>query len=421
MSPVLAVLPAPLLQGGLAQRAESAIEAIAAGLAGMAVSVQPQRDFGLAAGGAGLALALAELSAAGRLRSGEGQVMARIERAVAALGAVRSHAGLFGGYTGTAWMVERLQDGFLDPDPGLNDEVDESLLETLGLGQGPLDHDLISGIVGIGVYGLERFPHGRSAELLETALDILEWRASWSDKGACWYAPVIPQDLLPEKDCDGPAPGSVNLGLSHGQPGVLAFLAGLLAAGVGGPRARTLLEAGVAWLLEHEGTADGRSHFSHAIQPDEPRRPSCRLAWCYGDLGIASALWLAGRHAQQPAWSAKALELMETAARRPVQDSGVHDPMLCHGAIGVAHAFHRFHRATGRETFRRAALHWTEHALHFHEEGLGIGGFRRFTLGNRVPDPYLLEGSAGLALGLLAGLGTADPAWDRFMLFSLPG
>jgi len=420
MSPVLDVLPAPLLQGNLAHRAETVIEGIVADLVKTPVSLHPRRDLGLAGGGAGLALALAELSGAGRLRPGEGQIMARIEHSVAALGATRSHAGLFGGYTGTAWMVEHLQDSFLDPDPGLNEEVDETLLESLTLGQGPLDHDLISGIVGIGVYGLERFPYGRSAELLETALDILEWRASWSDKGACWYAPAIPEDLLPGEDCDGPSPGSVNLGLSHGQPGVLAFLAGLLPLGVGGQRAQTLLEAGVAWLLEHEGTADGRSHFSHAIQPDEPHRRSCRLAWCYGDLGIASALWLAGRLAHQPTWAAKALELMETAARRPIPDSRVQDPMLCHGAIGVAHAFNRFHRATGRETFRQAALVWTEHALHFHEEGLGVGGFRRFTQGDWIADPYLLEGSAGLALGLLAGLETADPAWDRFMLYSLP-
>lgn len=420
MSPVLTALPAPLLQGSLALRAEAALESIAADLVKVPVRDPARRDHGLAGGGAGVVLAMAGLADAGYIRPGEGQILARLEQAVSGLREAHHHAGLYGGFTGTAWVVEHLQDGFLDPDPGLNDGIDEALLERLRCGDGPAQHDLVDGLAGLGVYGLERFPFGRSAELLETLLDVLEWRASWSDQGACWPAPELPQDLLAARGLTPSQAGTVDLGLSHGVPGILAVLAGLLALGIGGQRARTLLEAGVAWLLAQEGTDDGRSHFTDAIRPRDPARRSCRLAWCYGDPGVALALGLAGRHAGEPAWTAKALELMETAARRSIQDSGVHDPMLCHGAMGVAHAFHRFHRDTGRATFRRAALDWTEHALHFHEEGAGIGGFRRFTRGERISDPTLLEGSAGLALGLLAGLGTGEPTWDRCLLYSLP-
>jgi hypothetical protein len=64
-------------------------------------------------------------------------------------------------------------------------------------------------------------------------------------------------------------------------------------------------------------------------------------------------------------------KLMEAAARRPVAESGVLDPMLCHGAMAVAHAFH---------SFPRAALDSTAHALHFHEEGRDLGGFLLLSL-----------------------------------------
>src|SRR5438093_719443 len=71
-----------------------------------------------------------------------------------------------------------------------------------------------------------------------------------------------------------------------------------------------------------------------------------RVAWCYGDLGIAVALFLAARCVNESSWQNEALALARNVAGRPPEQSGVKDCGLCHGAAGVGHLFNRLFQAT---------------------------------------------------------------------------
>ncbi|MFN8011286.1 MAG: lanthionine synthetase C family protein [Holophagaceae bacterium] len=411
-------LPRPLLDAGLAARAREALGDLARDLAAVPASRGPAWDRMLAGGGAGLALGMAFLACSGLVEVGEADALARLQAAVDGLEQAFASPSLFSGFTGTAWVVEFLQDGFIERDETLNQDIDAALLACLGHDPPP-SCELIDGLAGLGVYALERFPRGASATLLETLFDRVEARAAWSREGARWAAPALPDAVVAAYGLAPAPPGTVDLGLSHGQPGVIAFLAALVLQGIRGERARTLLEGAVGWLLAHEGTTDGRSAFTHVIEPGADVRPSCRLAWCYGDLGIALALGHAGRAAAREDWSARAVALLEAAARREPAPGEVEDPMLCHGAMGVAHLFHRAFLSTGRDSLRAAATDWTRRALDFHTPGAGLGGFRRRARSAWHDDPGLLEGSMGLALALLAALEPRDPAWDRCLLLSL--
>ncbi|MES1210968.1 MAG: lanthionine synthetase LanC family protein, partial [Acidobacteriota bacterium] len=148
-----------------------------------------------------------------------------------------------------------------------------------------------------------------------------------------------------------------------------------------------------------------------------------RLAWCYGDPGIAAALLVAARAAGEPAWEDKALEVARGAARRPPEQSFVRDAGVCHGAAGLAHLFNRFWQASGEEIFRDAALHWIERTLEFRVPGEGIAGFSAWHAmsgpnGQWAAEPGLLEGATGIALVLLAAISTVEPEWDRILLVS---
>jgi hypothetical protein len=101
------------------------------------------------------------------------------------------------------------------------------------------------------------------------------------------------------------------------------------------------------------------------------------------------------------------------------------DAGLCHGAAGLAHLFNRMFQATGDPALGEAARGWYARTLDARRPGRGIGGIAARVSesdgGSRwVADPGLLTGAAGVALALLAGVSSVDPAWDRLLLVSPP-
>src|SRR5262249_47284684 len=129
--------------------------------------------------------------------------------------------------------------------------------------------------------------------LLERVFDRLAELAVDSDDGITWFTPP---ELLPEWQRELAPGGYYNLGGAHGLPGVIALLGAACGAGAAGHRERRLLEGAVQWMLAHELPAGGRGRFPSWVGPGVDRHPA-RLAWCYGDLGIAAALWCAARGA----------------------------------------------------------------------------------------------------------------------------
>src|SRR5262249_2892248 len=139
--------------------------------------------------------------------------------------------------------------------------------------------------------------------------------------------------------------GPFDLGLAHGAPGVIAVLASILAQGVEGDRARDLIDGAIEWLGGERLPSTAASRHSSSAGP-APTGDASRLAWCYGDLGIASALHLAGRIADVRAWREEAVALaLQSGARDPAA-ARVRDAAICHGAAGVAHMLNRLHHAS---------------------------------------------------------------------------
>ena len=321
--------------------------------------------------------------------------------------------GLFGGAARIGWTIAHLASNTVAGD--MCARLDRLLAHALSDGWIG-EYDLCSGLVGFGIYALERGPAGHG--LAMRVLEHLERMATSDGDAIAWHTAP---ELLPLAHLDRAPDGYWNLGLAHGVPGVIAMLSRFIAAGIEVPRSRALLDGAVRYLLavpDPVGPHVGR------YPPWEPNHKpvSTRLAWCYGDLGVAAALLGAASRAKVPAWH-EGLALARACAARTLSQAHIHDASICHGAAGIAHLFHRMARATGDEQLYLAARAWIVETLRM-RTNVGIGGYPRvYEAGGELAlddDGSLLTGAVGVALVLHAAISEVEPRWDRLLLVDLP-
>ena len=416
----------PILDGDAAVAAGEAIADIARALAALpplrlGASLTDELTWAqapsLASGRAGIAVAAAYLAAA-RGEEGGAAAMRFLGEAIEALAETSLGPSLFDGFTGVAWATDLVRDRFFDgagEDP--NGAVDEAIVEHLARRDAKGEVDLMYGVVGMGVYGLGRLARPGGRACVEGAVAALAEVARERRHGAPFWTAA--ERLPPELRGSFPD-GHANLGLAHGLPGIIAFLGHAAARGVAGDQATALLHELVPWLLSQRLGPDSISCFPECVAPGVAR--PARLAWCYGDLGIAIALLAAARGAGRRDWAALARVIALAAAARSPSESGVVDAQLCHGAAGLGHLFHRLHRATSEPELRLASRRWFEWALASRRPGEGCAGFSTIVhpeaaaTPRPVAIPGLLLGAAGIGLALASALSVDEPAWDRCLL-----
>jgi hypothetical protein len=329
----------------------------------------------------------------------------------------RQEPGLYGGVARIAFVVGHISAG--DDADTACEIIEASLLRYL---ERPTElYDLISGLVGIAVPVLQRIADGRpspsSEPLARTVLAQLERLARPMPHGLAWHTPPT---LLPPWQREVAPDGYINLGLAHGIPGIIAILARYLAAGVEVARARTLLDGAVSYLRSVALPTPG-SRYPAWLPMKRADAPN-RVAWCYGDLGVAVALMSAASATGRDDWRAEALALAHGMAARAPEASQVIDTGLCHGAAGIAHLFNRIAQAAGDAELGRAADAWFGRTLAM-RRGEAIGGFPRGNPagGNLVWEPAadVLTGASGVALALHAAITPIEPAWDQILLADL--
>jgi hypothetical protein len=409
----------PLLHGDLQTRALAVADQIASEL--RALGADAVQDGSLASGHAGLAVAMAYFD---RALSGRGYGDAasfHLDAAMDYLAEYPLHADLYGGFTGIAWaasQIERLA-GRHDSTGDQFAEIDDVLVAMLSAPAWDLHYDLISGLVGVGVYALERLPDSRAHECLTRIVEHLD---RWSERrpdGVTWHTPAR---LLPSQRRAERPGGEYNLGLAHGVPGPIALLAQASAAGAAADVASRLVDEAVPWLLAQRRDYVPGASFGHEVCPEDDQGPS-RSAWCYGDCGIAAALLCAARSRGNANWESMAIELAVAAANRPEPDMSVYDACMCHGWGGLAHLFNRLYQSSGDPRLAEPARRFCERTVDMQHPGRGIAGYANWQGGFDAPwgwkpEVGLLEGAAGVAMALVAAATDITPTWDTVLLIS---
>ncbi|MFZ0322201.1 MAG: lanthionine synthetase C family protein [Candidatus Sulfotelmatobacter sp.] len=363
-----------------------------------------------------------------------------------AAGQQSGYLGLYGGLAGLGWTVEHISHllnqlsfpaeedqtngsvsedetmvGESEADEDLIGEIDAVLLRGLDKFDSDCAYDLISGLVGFGVYFMERLPRESAVKGIEAVFNNLEKVAQHTSAGIAWHSGP---ELLPEWQREQCPNGYYNLGVAHGIPGIIHLLSEISVTSiVDQQRSRALLEGSVRWLISQQRPSGSRSTFSSWIVAGEESTDS-RLAWCYGDMGILSVLLQVARRAGREDWHKFANQILDHCLAWPPDESGVKDAPLCHGAAGVAHIFNRLYHDQNDPRCLHAAVAWFERALAMRRPDSGVGGFSSLT--RPVPSepivweasPAFLDGAIGVALALLAATSAVEPGWDRMLLLS---
>jgi lantibiotic modifying enzyme len=383
-------------------------------------------DPSLAGGDAGLAILFGYLD---RFFPSEGwdkvahQLVLRISTSLGA----SSHqpVGLFGGLAGLAfaiWYLSRDDTRYRRARMAIEEvllpravSLAQSFSDRYGI---PVeDYDVVTGISGVAAYLLCRTQDNSARQALESAVTAMVEIVERETPVPAWFTP---EDMITSRGMIGKYPeGCLNCGLAHGVTGVLSVLSLAYRQDVKVSQSHSAIERLAHWLLAQGQNDRWGQSWPAAVGTRASDLPTPGpLGWCYGNPGVARALWLAGDALDDASLREAATEAFRCVYRRPPARRGITSPTFCHGAAGLLEITMRFARDTGLPEFSEAANSTLEQLLAMFAED-AVYGYRDHDheLGS-VDRPGLLEGAAGVALVLLAVASPQAPDWDRIFLLS---
>lgn len=283
-------------------------------------------------------------------------------------------------------------------------QIDDSLTSAVEplLARGAID--LLYGVSGLAVVGALRSAEPSGRRLMERCAD------AWIRHGHA-HAPFFPWAGMPFGEC-------VDHGVAHGLAGILAPLAACARHGVATAidlrRMLDYLGEAAAEALRGKEDANGNV-LPGAVYADGRRRTApSPSAWCYGELGVTTAL--VNAHATLGISLPPVLERLVARAGAegrsvPPTQRGFAPRTLCHGESGTLtmlrrlselHEDHAVDAARAR-VLRSIVTHVTEETL---------DAFERERTALDAPSGSILAGEAGVFLTLSTELGAVSPRWD---------
>ncbi len=219
-----------------------------------------------------------------------------------------------------------------------------------------------------------------------------------------------------------------NICLSHGMSSIISVLSLLTDEGIDREKRDRIITNACNYILSQE--IDHKQYGAYYPSQSLENDPKAilyysRLAWCYGDLGVATSLWQAGKALKNQAWQDKALEVLRySTLRKDLKRNGVIDAGLCHGAASICMMFHYIYLQTKEHIFEKSRNYWLSILLQMDYHKDGLAGYS--TWHNEYPTKWvkeynLLEGIAGIGL-LLLSLYTSTPStpqnaeWMNFFM-----
>ncbi len=326
------------------------------------------------------------------------------------------------GIAGACWVLELLkEEGFIAlEDDFLSAELDVFLLEVMKSDIQEENYDFLHGAMGYGFYFFKRYQNTTSEHLkdkykvyISKLIKALRHSSISCDQGV-WWKSVLSE----EKNLVG-----CNLGLSHGVSSIINFLSRLVVYEDFYEEAHKLLSHTVAYILSCKNIDKSCvSSFPNWFVYKGEINANSRLAWCYGDLGIGISLLRAGEVLKDDYLYNEAIAILKhSTKRRDIEEAGIVDAGLCHGAYGVFHIYSYLYKKTKIEIFKETSVFWAQQALDMGVHKNGFAGYLVFKGTEKEkykPEVNLLEGIAGIGLAIISHLAPFDTKWDECLLIS---
>ncbi|MEV7559269.1 lanthionine synthetase C family protein [Streptomyces sp. NPDC089795] len=339
------------------------------------------------------------------------------------------HHGMFAGTSGLLLAladVTRDEPRFRTSLDRLTDQLAEQVLaapphRTEGA-VSDLDYDLVTGAAGtLAQLSSVPDPSERVGEAAALLADHLIWLAESAEtEGTPYRLLIAPAHYPPVGDYLTKYPhGYLNLGISHGVPGIAAALAAAWAAGHRRPGHLEAVTTLARWIRAQADIDTYGPRWSDGTPVDEHGHEvsaGCvheRIGWCYGTFGVAGALLTVAVATGDDALRAEAVTAFEGALAR-AGDLRPLSPTLCHGLAGLVMLTMEF--APWSTTARDRLPELVGDLLDRHEPDRPLGFADLEEPGKPVDDPGLLTGATGVALTLLAATGDRRPDWFRAFL-----
>jgi lantibiotic modifying enzyme len=316
---------------------------------------------------------------------------------------------LYSGLSGIAWTVDYLQNNSGEPFEDYNEELDQHFDQLLSTPVWKGEYELISGLCGIGLYGLCRCDIDSGKKIAEKVIHHLIKRKCTDANGTYWATDADSVYGHTEENTE-----EINLGLAHGTTGVIALLSMAVKKQVLLTQTAPLLQSACDWLLAQKNDDPAQGYFSY----NSLKQCQSRLGWCYGDLSNAYVLYKASLVLQNKVLADTALSIAIATCERKKDQSGMVDASICHGSAGIMLMYLRLSFYSGDETLKVAAQYWLAQTLELADSAEGLSGFNYYRSRNKAAEEDLgfLEGFAGIGLALLASIQTTEPDWDEVLM-----
>lgn len=281
------------------------------------------------------------------------------------------HATFTAGAAGLGYTIcylNSILDLGLDVDDDLRD-LDEYIFSAANNLLDRDNLDCLHGAGGIVFYFTQR---GHSEYLNKLVPNILE-------KGIAHEHGIWFQNIFMETSEYGMA----NLSISHGMAGLLIIL--MKAVPYLNPQHLITLKKAVKEsirFIDFHYSPVQDHHHANSFYPqiirmkDETHSYRGRLAWCYGDLGIALLFYQAGKFLRHDHLIHRATEIgIQTLSRISAADSGINEPFFCHGSAGLSSFYYTLYLESGDERYLQGMDIWMKKTVEYfdHNEKLFTG------------------------------------------------
>lgn len=258
--------------------------------------------------------------------------------------------------------------------------------------------DFLHGALGIAMYYLERLKTDSTfITKINVLLDYLNVNGIEKVGTIRWL----------QKD------GKSNISLSHGMASILIFLCELSSLKY---RTSINIQSMIRKIVNYFISQEIDSTIYGSMFPYDSLEGNkhSRLAWCYGDLGIALALFKASQVLNDYELEEKAFSIIDFAGtRRDLFSNSVFDTSICHGTAGIALIFNEFYLKNLNKRYLDAKNYWVGKTIELYNENKifykNTGTFDSYR-------PSLLEGNVGVGLSLLTIQSKEANNWTKFLL-----
>lgn len=260
-------------------------------------------------------------------------------------------------------------------------------------------YDFLHGGIGIAVANIDNpeFVNITVQELANNCVkmdDQIKWKSVLDSSGKIGY----------------------NISLSHGMSSIIVYLSEVIKRSIISPELpRELLKGSVKYILSQE--MDFSKYGSHypSLSLEQARKEKSKLAWCYGDLGIASALLQAGEALNNNELIDKSIRVFyDNTNRIDIFEENISDTSICHGTAGLSAIYKYVYNKTNDPIFYDTSKHWIIKTLNYdmNFEKVELYKSNEDLLHNKYE---FLEGLSGVGLSLFSFL-NEDDDWFKLIL-----